>query len=92
MAQQKLYTEEQARQMLFDLGDALFNNCQNGIGEGEPETYFDGIIESITPIEIPSDEEIRKQAEDDDDNDLSPIEEWERGAKWMRDKILNQTK
>jgi len=51
----KLYTEEQVRQMLFDLGDVLFNNCQNGIDEGEPELYFDNIIVNETPIELPSD-------------------------------------
>lgn len=88
----KLYTEEQVRQMLFDLGDALFNNCQNGIGEEEPETYFDGIIEPLTSIELPSDEYI--------DEVFQPMTELHQyykdgfinGAKWMREQILNQNK
>lgn len=58
----KLYTEEQVRQMLFDLGDVLFNNCQDGIGEDEPELYFDDIIAEQTPIELPSDEKIENRA------------------------------
>jgi hypothetical protein len=44
---ERSYSEEEVRQMLFDLGDVLFNNCQNGIKEGEPEKYFDVIIEQF---------------------------------------------
>jgi hypothetical protein len=91
----KLYTEEQVRQMLFDLGDALFNNCQNGIGEEEPETYFDGIIEPLTPIELPSDEEIENNAYTDrrvDDWEHDQQVGFEQGAKWMKEQILNQNK
>jgi len=86
----KLYSEEQVRQMLFDLGDVLFNNCQNGIGEGEPETYFDGIIESVTPIELPSDEEIYIEAQNKKDNIKKlPFDSvsFQFGAMWLRDKI-----
>jgi hypothetical protein len=89
----KLYTEEQVRQMLFDLGSVLFNNNQNGIEEGEPATHFDYIIEDCTPIELPSDEEIDKEAfQVPYDNtrgfyDLQFI----KGAKWMRDKIQEIT-
>jgi hypothetical protein len=43
--QERMYSEEEVRKMLFDLGDVLFNNCQNGIKEGEPEKYFNVIIE-----------------------------------------------
>jgi hypothetical protein len=42
-----MYSEEEVRKMLFDLGDVLFNNSQNGIEEGEPEKYFDVIIEQF---------------------------------------------
>lgn len=91
----KLYTENQVRQMLFDLGDVLFNNCQNGIGEEEPETYFDGIIESQTPIELPSDEGIKKIMELDDmefdEFDPYHVSHLD-GAKWMRDKIQGGNK
>ena len=41
---ERMYSEDEVRQMLWELGDALFNNCQEGIEEGEPETYFDIII------------------------------------------------
>jgi transcription initiation factor IIE alpha subunit len=41
---ERMYSEEEVRHMLWELGDALFNNCQEGIEEGEPETYFDIII------------------------------------------------
>jgi hypothetical protein len=41
---ERMYSEEEVRKMLWQLGDCLFNNCQNGIKEGEPETYFDDII------------------------------------------------
>jgi hypothetical protein len=44
---QRMYSEEEVRQMLWQLGDALFNNCQDGIEEGEPETYFDDIIDQF---------------------------------------------
>ena len=42
---ERMYNEEELRKMLFDLGDVLFNNCQNCIKEGEPEKYFNVIIE-----------------------------------------------
>jgi hypothetical protein len=41
------FSEEEVRQMLWELGDVLFNNNQNGIEEGDPEKYFDGIIEQF---------------------------------------------
>lgn len=88
----KLYTEEQVKKMLFDLGDLLFNNNQNGIKENEPEIYFDVIIEAQKPIELPSDEEISKEAidlfgRDSNLNDVLQYKAFKRGAKWMRDKI-----
>jgi hypothetical protein len=45
--QQQGYNEEEVRQMLWDLGDVLFNNNQNGIKEGEPEKYIEVIIEQF---------------------------------------------
>jgi hypothetical protein len=46
-ASERMYSEEEVRQMLWELGDVLFNNNQNGIEEGDPEKYFDGIIEQF---------------------------------------------
>lgn len=96
----KLYTEEQVRQMLFDLGDVLFNNCQNGIDEGEPELYFDNIIVNETPIELPSDEEIEKIAQwvidnryaKSELNKVSDFEMYHHIIKLMKEQILNQNK
>jgi hypothetical protein len=41
------FSEEEVRQMLWDLGDVLFNNNQNGIKEGEPKKYIEEIIEQF---------------------------------------------
>jgi hypothetical protein len=91
----KLYTEEQVRQMLFDLGSVLFNNNQNGIEEGEPATHFDYIIEDCTPIELPSDEEIEESSPfrlGSGNYNASFSHRWQQGAKWMRDKIQGGNK
>lgn len=45
----KLFTVEDMRKALWCLGDVLFNNNQNGIEEGEPEKYFNEIIQSLLP-------------------------------------------
>jgi len=91
----KLYTEEQVRLMLFNLGDVLFNNCQNGIDEGEPDSYVDNIIANQTPIELPSDDNIVVNAcqnpiADDFMNDRQIG--FVKGCKWMKEEILNQNK
>ena len=38
-------------------------------------------------IEIPSDEEIEDASLEENNDDLSPAEEFQSGAKWMRNKI-----
>ena len=81
----KLYTEEQVRKAIdFFLSD---------------ETKKDKIIETLTPIELPSDENIEEKAEF-----LFPTvnrmggptyiahKSFIEGAKWMKDKIINQNK
>ena len=46
------------------------------------------VLDSLTPIQLPSDEEIENQAEDYGDRYISSsIFSFEDGAKWMRDKI-----
>lgn len=64
----KLYTEEEIRKFFTEKYD-----------EG---LSIDELIEILTPIEIPSDEEVGKKAFDDfcDGQFID-------GAKWMRDKI-----
>jgi len=80
----KLYTEEQVREA-----------HQNGRHGGNNETWYntDEYINSLTPIELPSDEEIEDNAKDyanliGNKNGTS-IFDYVRGAKWMRYKILN---
>jgi hypothetical protein len=64
----KLYTEEQVKQM--------FEQFQTHL-PFHYEILLKEHMNELTPIELPSDEEIRK---------LIGVEWWE-GAKWMRDKI-----
>ena len=72
----KLYTEEQMRKALrtyFDLSKFLTES---------------DVIKEFTPIELPSDEEVHKQAINYSGFD----NEFEAGAKWMRDKIQGGNK
>ena len=78
MAQEKLYTREQMIE--------AFNYGQNPKGFH----WIGDMIDSLTPIELPSDEYI--------DEVFQPMTELHQyykdgfinGAKWMRDKILNK--
>ena len=56
------------------------------------ELSIDELIEILTPIELPSDEEIEDASLEENNDDLSPAEEFQRGAKWMRDKIQGGSK
>ena len=67
----KLYTEEQVK-MAIQMGDKYHYLL---------ETEEDGILKSLTPIELPSDEEIEKQSEHEDT--YSKKCAFTRGAKWM---------
>ena len=75
----KLYTEEQVRQMLEVCRDSdLYEHILT----------FEDILKTETPIELPSDEEIKKEMEFDwlDPDDVAYL----GGAIWMRDKIQGQ--
>jgi hypothetical protein len=80
----KLYTEEQLKEA-FNCG-----RLYKGI-EGDLNIYH--LIDKLTPIELPSDEEILKNA-------IKPLhglmDEWDKGflfgAKWMRNKIQGGNK
>ena len=82
----KLYTEEQVLTIL-DLAKLKLNN---------DEKYSkDELINSLTPIELPSDEEIMNNAYTDrtvDDWEHEQQVGFELGAKWMKEQILNQNK
>jgi hypothetical protein len=75
----KLYTEKEVR-----IAIELAQECDSNPGGG----YFiysnpNGIIEILTPIELPSDDEI-------EDRSLSEEQEkgFRDGAKWVKDKIF----
>jgi hypothetical protein len=75
----KLYTEEQMHSViLLALG-------RHGIYI--PNKHYQDLIDLITPIELPSDEEI-------DDRSYSDEQEkgFRNGAKWMRDKTYGGNK
>ena len=83
MTQQRLYTEEQVRQMLsIYMANVLLDV------DGKMPTV-DEILSYKTPIELPSDEEIEKVAEKTLSVNLIGFI---KGAKWMKERILNQNK
>lgn len=76
----KLYTEEQVKEAMF-----LYNSPIRPLVQQ--------VLDQLTPIELPGDEEIRERAENcGEDDSLSPADEYENGAKWMKEQILNQNK
>ena len=93
----KLYTEEQVREA-FTKGIRYASSIHLA-SFSEQYKYIDKIIDLLTPIELPSDENIEEKAEF-----LFPTvnrmggttyiahKSFIEGAKWMKDKILNQTK
>jgi hypothetical protein len=72
----KLYTEEDLKKVI-------------SIYSEEYKTSTDEILKelNLTSIELPSDEEIEDASLEENNDDLSPAEEFQRGVKWMRDKI-----
>ena len=88
----KLYTESEVRK-IYDL--AFINLDQDGCHIIDEDKYFEDKINELTPIELPSDEEIENNAYTDRRvEDLEYHEQigFERGAKWLKQQILNQNK
>jgi hypothetical protein len=84
----KLYTEEQVRQSLMKHQNAAMLLSIEQI---------DYLIEEITPIELPSDEEIREERllqfpDSEYANRANDRLAFYCGAKWMRDKIQGGNK
>ncbi len=77
----KLYTEEQVRKMLEVCMDSdLYEHILT----------FEDILKTETPIELPSDEEIKKMMELDgmEFDEFDPYDvSYLGGATWMRNKI-----
>ena len=88
----KLYTEEQVKEAYLE----GWNDGQNdNIG------YIDRVINSLTPIELPSDEEIKSHSDrystmhEDVSDKLGKYLVYAihtDGAKWMKEQIHNQNK
>lgn len=72
----KLYTQREVEKAIIEF-------VKNDYKLSHPN--LDKVIASLTPIELPTDEEIAKGAEWLD----NPLERigFKEGAKWMRDKI-----
>ena len=84
----KLYTEEQIRNAIADAWDNSF------------KVDATKILNQLTPIELPSDEEIEKECNklpfekhvDCGMYNDAQIDGFELGAKWIKEQILNQNK
>ena len=84
----KLYTEEQVIETFSTGVLSLYNG------------YIKERLETLTPIELPSDEEIGKEMDklpfskhvDDGLFNDGQLMGFELGAKWMKEQILNQNK
>jgi len=99
----KLYTEEQVKRAYFKGASDCHDKCINRNWRGVElavdvkhlEELNDEYINSLTPIQLPTDEEIEESANGyivskweyaQDENKESFIE----GAKWMRDRVGEQ--
>ena len=78
----KLYTEEQVRKAIL-IGSIHLKS-----------KTMDELFDSLTPIELPSDEEIEKLQDNNDNYDDYDFYDtgFKQGVKWMREQILNQSK
>ena len=89
MTKIKIYTEEQ----VIELTKAAFTAGQN-----HNSFIFSEELKNLTPIELPSDEEISKEAMDLFDVksnsifDILQAKAFKRGAIWLRNKIQGGNK
>jgi len=74
----KLYTEEQVRKAIRVAGQLVWEDEE--------------IFASLPSIELPNDEEISYEAITWDVYNMTQIEAFKHGAKWMKEQILNQNK
>ena len=78
----KLYTEEQVKKAYKDGNLDGFSNV----------SALDMCIDTLTPIELPSDEEIEKEIMKWDWINQYYERGFSNGVKWMKEQILNQNK
>ena len=74
----KLYTE-------YNLKEVYFKGLDNGKNHIEGECH--DAIDSQTPIELPSDEEIEKQSQALSIHSLYEFG-FKQGAKWMKEQLI----
>ena len=93
----KLYTEEQVKETFYK-GIKYAQSIHPASIEYHNQ-YVDGIINSLTPIELPSDEEIKTESHNHylkGQLYIEPASDTEyafkKGAKWLKGQILNQDK
>ena len=77
----KLYTEEQVRKAISYARSISADNYEN--------PPIERVLNSITPIELPSDEEIDELLERKSSVNLLGFI---TGVKWMKEQIINQNK
>jgi hypothetical protein len=92
----KLYTDEQVKMLLEKM--SLVTERKNlGVSANfrHRTIEIDKLLKDISPIELPSDEEIEQHAEENTAESNGTLEferGFKRGAKWMRDKIQGGNK
>ena len=84
----KLYTEEQVRQSFFE--GIKYAAIIAPASMGEQDKYVQNTIDSLTPIELPSDEEMANASNHCKDGQVKVG--FLRGVLWMKEQILNQNK
>ena len=84
----KLYTEEQVRHAI-KMARSSYNTFTTAFMYNQDE-----VLEQLTPIELPTDEEIEDKGKWVFNNEgytifnhYNTVPSWVEGAKWMRDKI-----
>jgi hypothetical protein len=92
----KLYTEEQVKESFYN--GVKYASGIHPASIGWINQYVEGIINSLTPIELPSDEEIEKIAQwvidnryaKSELNKVSDFEMYHHIIKWMKEQILGK--
>ena len=82
----KLYTEEQVKKVFFE--GIKYAASIVPASMGEQDKYVQNTIDSLTPIELPSDEKIEKESS----KWRAPSQAFRGGATWVIEQILNQNK
>jgi len=80
----KLYTELEVRNAIADAcADAWDNSFKVDATK---------ILNQLTPIELPSDEEIAYEVVTWNVYNMTPLEAFRHGVNWTKEQILNQSK